>query len=137
MSDNTAAPRGATSVAAIPVDFRDLQNVERLSEEELDELPFGAIRLDPTGQVLSYNMTESKLTGRQKEKVIGKNFFTEVAPCTNVQSFAGRFREGVATGELHAVFPYRFDFKMAPREVSVTLFYSKETKSAWVFVREA
>lgn len=133
---NTTTTARSTS-ASIPVDLRELQLVERMNEEQLDELPFGAIRLDGEGRVLSYNMTESKLTGRKKENVIGRNFFTEVAPCTNVQAFAGRFREGVAKGELHAVFPYRFDFKMAPRDVSVTLFYSNDTKSAWVFVREA
>ncbi|HET8798033.1 MAG TPA: photoactive yellow protein, partial [Thermoanaerobaculia bacterium] len=117
--------------------LRDLEKIDRMSEAELDELPFGAIRLDRNGVILSYNMTESKLTGRRRERVIGRNFFTEVAPCTNVQSFAGRFREGVAKGELHAIFPYRFDFEMAPRDVTVTLFYSKQTGTAWVFVREA
>lgn len=116
---------------------QQLERVETMSEEELDGLPFGAIRLDREGKVLSYNLTESKLTGRKKERVIGRNFFTEVAPCTNVQAFAGRFRDGVAKRELHAIFPYRFDFEMAPRDVTVTLFYSKQTDSAWVFVREA
>jgi photoactive yellow protein len=69
--------------------------------------------------------------------VIGKNFFADVAPCTNVQAFAGRFREGVGRKDMHVIFPYRFDFQMAPRDVSVTLFYSKQTDTAWVFVREA
>jgi hypothetical protein len=35
------------------------------------------------------------------------------------------------------IFPYRFDFQMAPRDVTVTLFYSQQTDTAWVFVREA
>jgi photoactive yellow protein len=54
-----------------------------------------------------------------------------------VQAFAGRFREGIAKGEMHIIFPYRFDFQMAPRDVTVTLFYSAQTGTAWVFVREA
>jgi photoactive yellow protein len=58
------------------------------------------------------------------------------APCTNVQAFAGKFREGVAKGDLHTIFPYRFDFEMAPRDVTVTLFYSQQTGGAWVFVRD-
>lgn len=116
--------------------LQDLQSIESMSEAQLDELPFGAIHLDKDGKVLSYNRTESQLTGRDPKRVIGRNFFTEVAPCTNVQSFAGRFREGVARKDLHAIFPYRFDFEMAPRDVSVTLFYSRQTDSAWVFVRE-
>lgn len=112
-----------------------------LSAAELQDtralvLPFGAIRLDREGNVLSFNQYESELTGRHRDRVIGRNFFTEVAPCTNVREFAGRFRAGVALGQLHEVFPYRFDFEMAPRDVTVTLFYSDITGSAWVFVRE-
>lgn len=116
--------------------LQDLESITRMGEDQLDALPFGAIRLDRDGTILSFNQSEANLTGRKKEKVIGKNFFTEVAPCTNVQTFAGRFREGMAKKELHAIFPYRFDFQMAPRDVTVTLFYSKQTDSAWVFVRE-
>jgi chemotaxis family two-component system sensor kinase Cph1 len=117
--------------------IQELETIDRMSVEQLDALPFGAIRLDKQGTILTYNMTESKLTGRDPKRVIGRNFFTDVAPCTNVQSFAGRFREGVANGDMHIVFPYRFDFEMAPRDVSVTLFYSQQTGTAWVFVREA
>ena len=117
--------------------LQDLENIDRMSETQLDALPFGAIRLDRDGNILSYNMTESKLTGRDPKRVIGRNFFQDVAPCTNVQAFAGRFREGVAKKEMHTIFPYRFDFEMAPRDVTVTLFYAKQTDTAWVFVREA
>jgi photoactive yellow protein len=114
-----------------------MQSVDGMSASELDGLPFGAIRLDKNGTILSYNATEAKLTGRDPKRVIGKNFFTQVAPCTNVQAFAGRFREGVAKGDMHEIFPYRFDFEMAPRDVTVTLFYSQQTGTAWVFVRES
>lgn len=114
----------------------EMQNIESLPAAELDKLPVGAIQLDRDGTVLKFNDHEAKLTGRKPKEVIGKNFFSEVAPCTNVQGFAGKFREGVDRGELHEVFPYRFDFKMTPRDVTVTLFYSQETRTAWVFVRE-
>ncbi|MDY7093879.1 MAG: PAS domain-containing protein [Acidobacteriota bacterium] len=118
------------------IDRAVIEEVQSMSEEALDDLPFGAIRLDREGTILAFNDHESQLTGRSRSQVLGKNFFTEVAPCTNVQDFAGRFREGVRQGELHAVFPYLFDFKMKPRNVWVTLFYSRGTDSAWVFVRE-
>lgn len=117
--------------------LEELQSIDRMSEGELDALPFGAIRLDSKGTVLSYNRAEAALTGRDPKRVIGKNFFTQVAPCTNVQGFAGKFREGVARGDMHAIFPYRFDFEMAPRDVTITLFFSAATGTAWVFVREA
>jgi photoactive yellow protein len=112
----------------------EIERLQNFSETELDGLPFGAIRLDREGRILSYNQAEADLSGRKKENVLGKDFFTEVAPCTNVQELAGRFRE--AAGTLHTVFPYVFDYKMEPRNVWVTLFYSNETDTAWVFVRD-
>jgi photoactive yellow protein len=114
----------------------EIERIQSLGENELDRLPIGAIRLDKEGKILSYNQTEADLASRKKEAVIGKNFFTDVAPCTNVQEFAGKFREGVRQGSLHTVFPYIFDFQMDPRNVWVTLFYSNETDTAWVFVRD-
>ena len=116
--------------------LKEIESVDQMQEQDLDTLPFGAIRLDKDGKVLSYNAAEARLTGRDPKRVIGRNFFTDVAPCTNVQAFAGRFREGVAQKKMHVIFPYRFDFQMAPRDVTVTLFYSEQTDSAWVFVRE-
>ena len=114
----------------------EIERIQNLGENELDRLPIGAIRLDREGKILSYNQTEADLAGRRKEAVLGKNFFTDVAPCTNVQEFAGKFREGVQKGSLHTVFPYIFDFQMDPRNVWVTLFYSNETDTAWAFVRD-
>jgi photoactive yellow protein len=119
-----------------PIGRAEIERIQGLGEHELDQIPFGAIRLDKEGKILSYNRSEAELSGRKKEGVLGKNFFTDVAPCTNVQEFAGKFREGVLKGTLHTVFPYIFDYKMAPRNVWVTLFYSNETDTAWVFVRE-
>lgn len=110
--------------------------ITTMSPRELDRLPFGAIKLDREGTILSYNVAESRLTGRDPKKVVGRNFFTEVAPCTNVQRFAGRYREGVARGELHEKLHYRFDFAMSPVDVVVTLFYDARSESGWVFVRK-
>lgn len=114
----------------------EIERIQSFGEQELDQLPFGAIRLDREGKILSFNQAEVNLSGRKKENVVGKNFFTDVAPCTNVQEFAGKFREGVRSGKLHTVFPYVFDYQMDPRNVWVTLFYSNETDTAWVFVRD-
>jgi len=113
----------------------EIERIQGLAGDELDRLPFGAIRLDHDGTILSYNRTEAELSGRRKESVLGRNFFTEVAPCTNVQEFAGKFREGIQRGSLHTVFPFIFDFDGGPMNVWVTLFYSRETDTAWAFVR--
>ncbi len=53
-------------------------------------LPFGVIRLTGDGVVEAYNDTEARHARRAAASVIGRNFFNEVAPCTNVRAFAGR-----------------------------------------------
>jgi|SRR4051794_26126960 len=58
--------------------------------ELFEGLPFGVIRLTGDGIVEAYNDTEARLARRTAGSVIGKHFFNEVAPCTNVQAFAGR-----------------------------------------------
>lgn len=112
-----------------------LDSLAVMSASDLDELPFGAIRLDRNGRVLSFNQTESQYSGLSAESVIGKSFFTDVAPCTNVQRFAGSFYEGVARRKLHVVFPFHFQFKTKPRDVTVTLYYHQPTDTIWVLVR--
>ena len=111
------------------------QNIDSMPAEELDKLPFGAIQLDPQGKVKNFNMYESQLSHLPKSTVIGRDFFREVAPCTDVKEFRGRFQEGVEKKFLHAKFNYHFAFKQDPRDVSVTLFYSDITSSVWVFVQ--
>jgi len=66
---------------------------------------------------------------------VGRNFFRDVAPCTDVQDFHGRFKEGVARKQMHVKFRYHFAFKQNPRDVTVTLFYSTQSGSIWVFVQ--
>lgn len=109
--------------------------VDSMTESELDQLPHGAIQLSTDGRVLKFNAYESQLANLKKESVIGKNFFKEVAPCTDVQEFYGRFRTGVAEKNLHENFRYHFAFKQAPRDVTVTLCYSGITETVWVFVK--
>jgi hypothetical protein len=54
---------------------------------------------------------------------------------TDMQEFYGRFREGVAAGELHCTFRYHFAFKRNPRDVTVTLLYNAREKLTWVLVQ--
>jgi photoactive yellow protein len=111
------------------------QRIATITPEELDELPHGAIQLDKRGHVLRFNSFESRLSGLPKERVIGRSFFKEVAPCTDVQEFHGRFERGVRERRLHEKFRYHFAFKQRPRNVLVTLFYRDTDDTVWVFVQ--
>lgn len=128
ITDETLAPQTAAAVI-------ERIQVQDLTEQELEKLPFGAIHLDTTGRILRFNGFESQISGVLKEQAVGKLFFTEIAPCTNVKEFYGRFRDGVARKRLHEKFRYHYSFKRNPMDVTITLFYSDLTQSIWVFVR--
>ena len=134
-------PREPRDQAAVPSSraFEFDIRVTDLDEEGLDQQPFGIIRLDREGNILSYNLYEEKQARRKREDVVGRNFFTEVAPCTKVKSFYGRFREGVASRELEATFGFVFCLRHVTRNVDVSLFYKRapieSADSIWVFVR--
>lgn len=109
--------------------------IDSLEERALDGLPFGVIQLAADGTILQYNRYEEDLAQRRASEVIGKNFFTEVAPCTDVREFSGRFHQGVAARELHATFAYVFAFS-PPKKVNVTLYFSRATNTCWVFIQD-
>ena len=119
------------------IQYHEPQRVDSLNEDEFNALPFGAIKLDIDGRILKYNLYESRLAQRDPQEVIGQNFFTEVAPCTNVQEFAGRYRQGIAEGKLNTTFPYRFLFPNRAINVEITLILNADGESAWVFVKES
>jgi len=108
-----------SSDSAAPTPFI-FQTIDSIGEKELDSLPYGVIQLDAQGTVLRYNSYEEGLSGLTRQKVVGKNFFKQIAPCTDMQEFYGRFREGVAAGELHCTFRYHFAFKRNPGDVTIT-----------------
>lgn len=112
-----------------------LEKADVLTETELDTLPMGMIQLDPTGKVLKFNQAESVLARVDKNDALGKSFFDEVAPCTKVQEFYGRFVEGVEKKSLHTVFDYVFRFRDGrQKNVVISMFYSATTDTVWVCV---
>lgn len=105
--------------------YRRLRGIPDLSEAELDELPFGVIVLAGDGTVLAYNRAEEELAGRRSQDVIGRNFFTEVAPCTSVQAFQGQFAAFCQGPEPSRTFQFTFRFPAGPVKVQI-LFLHKE-----------
>ena len=125
------------SHAPRPIDDADLAaKADDLTAAELDRLPFGMIQIDATGRILKFNAVESRLAALDQQQQIGKHFFTQVAPCTKVQAFYGRFKEGVMQEQLDTTFSFHFAFRQNPRDVMVRLFYSRRTRSVWVMISD-
>ncbi|MFP4694901.1 photoactive yellow protein [Thiohalospira sp.] len=116
----------------------DIDNtLAKMKDGDLNNLAFGAIQLDADGNILQYNAAEGDITGRDPKAVIGKNFFKDVAPCTDSQEFSGRFKEGVKNGDLNAMFEYTFDYQMQPTKVKVHMKKALTGDSYWILVKRA
>jgi photoactive yellow protein len=114
----------------------DIQNViARMTPAEVDRLAFGAVQLDAKGTILRYNAAEASITGRDAQEVIGKNFFRDVAPCTNSPTFKGVFDRGVREDNLNTMFEYVFDHRMQPTKVKVHMKKAISDGTYWIFVK--
>ena len=89
---------------------------------DLDLLSFGVTGMALDGTVKAYNAMESKLAGLQPDRVIGRNFFTNVAPCTNNFMVAHRFQ---SEPDLDCIIEYVLTLRMRPQKVSMRLMRGK------------
>ena len=96
-----------------------LYNLGHLSRDQADGANFGIVKVDDQGQILLYNKYESELAGVPVASAEGKNFFTQVAICTNNRLFFGKFKDGVTSGHLDSSFNYVFTYKMKPTNVMI------------------
>jgi len=112
----------------------------KMSNEEIDELAFGAIEVDSSGRILRYNAAEGDISGRNPSEMVGKDFFTDVAPCTDTEEFRGRFRQVVESGRnLDVQLNYTFDYRMTPTQVRVRMQKAQQADeywdTYWIFVK--
>jgi photoactive yellow protein len=111
------------------------ERLHRASEADLNGASFGIIKVDDEGVVEFFNRYESELSGVQPSEAVGRNFFTQVAPCTNNRLFRGRFKKGMRRGELDETFTYTYTYKMRPTLVDVHL-YRDQAGHNWIMVQK-
>ena len=117
-----------------------LSRLEELNSQEMDDLPFGVIRLDNTGTVEFVNEAGLSLPGLKKQDnkttIVGKNFFFDLAPSTNNNLFFGRFKQGLNQGSMDARFPYTFISPGQGPTVLIVHLHSKPKSDAqWLLFR--
>jgi photoactive yellow protein len=126
---------GAASGSFVPDDF--LASCGNCDRSTADNAPFGVVKVDDSGKILLYNKWEADMAGITPTNAEGKNFFTQVSPCSNNGLFFGTFKKGVASGHMNVVFPYTFTYKMRPTNVKIHLYRDGNTKSNFIFVTKA
>jgi len=122
------------SVPILP-GFEDPDLGEALAEASqatLDDAPYGIVEVDSSGEVLFYNETESEFAGFDPEEVMGRNFFTSVAPCSNNRHFYGRFRENRRESVFDEQFSYTLTYRVSPTLVEVRLL--RHSGQTWVLI---
>lgn len=117
------------------VDDKTLRKLSHMGPSEIDELDFGVVRVDDYGRVEMYNDYETRFANISFEAAFGKNFFTQIAPCTNNRLIYGRFKDGILAGELDVSVRYTFTYKMRPTLVLIRLYRDPETKANFVLVK--
>jgi photoactive yellow protein len=127
----------ATS-SVVPPDTLD--RLGGMTDDELDALDAGAIRLNDNGTVDTLNEAALQLPGLSdiddRSAVVGKNFFLELAPSTNNNLFYGRFQKGKRQGSLDARFPYTFTSPNADSQsFAVHLYRRPDDETTWLLYR--
>ena len=92
--------------------------------EICDRMPLGVILMNRHAEVVFFNRYEERLAGRPRERVLGRNFFTEVAPCTESSNLAQEFAAKVDEGALAVKRLFRFTRPNIPRPRDVSLILS-------------
>ncbi len=113
-----------------------LSKLATMSRAQLDALDFGVVKVDNTGKIELYNRYESELASIEPSKAEGKNFFKEIAPCTNNSLFYGTFKDCLAKGEMNHLFVYTFTYKMRPTNVNVHLYRDKASGKNFILVQK-
>ena len=107
--------------------------LDRLSDEELDALPYGAIQLDEHGRVLSFNRAEILNSGWREGRPIGRDYFSDIAPSSTVPEIFERYADAFAHHHCDDVFRFTFTHADLPRTVQIRMYYSARTDTIWIF----
>lgn len=111
-----------------------LERVEQLSFQAIDDLPFGVVRLDAAGKVTYFSRTEAEQSGFGDRTAIGRDFFTQMAPCLGTPEFLRRIAAARRAGTLDITFEQVGDFDDADRELRVRV-KSATGGGLWVFLQ--
>ena len=113
-----------------------IEDLTHIPPEYFSDLPYGVIQLKGEGTVIGYNQTEASLSKLDPARVVGKNFFRDIAPCTAVKEFAGELAKMRAFGangrsELRFLFKFRHGAVL----VHVVMIYEAASDTAVLLVK--
>lgn len=97
----------------------------------LDNQPFGVVGLSSDGLVQIYNARESRLAGLPADKVVGGDFFNNIAQCMNNFMVAQRFLD---EPELDVTLDFVLTLRMRPTPVKLRLLQTASVALHFVLI---
>jgi len=84
-------------------------------------IPFGLFELDPAGIVIRYSPAAERNDPGLQQNILGRNFFTEIAPVEQVKDFRDRFHVFMTHGEAVQRFTCTFSIERSQIRVQILL----------------
>jgi photoactive yellow protein len=133
----TGPPIGFCATCAAELGMVPAEDLLSLDADAGNRLPFGFITVDRDGIIRGFNAFETSYSGLTADQVVGRSFFHDVAPCTSVKEFEGRFRGMVEANRTEiARFRYVFRFAGGERLVQVSMTYVPSEQRGIIIVRD-
>ncbi|MCY7358592.1 MAG: photoactive yellow protein [Rudanella sp.] len=104
--------------------------LEAQTSEQLEEAPFGVVRMNREGIVVAYCKSESHVTGIEPAYAIGKYYFTQISPCANNMTVAAKYAMPDLDEELDYILTYVCD----PIRVRLRLLKSPQSQYQYFLV---
>jgi photoactive yellow protein len=125
--------RATTSKGDTMLEFNhiSLATLSSSTQATLDDLPYGVIGLSTDGLVRIYNATESKLAGLPAIKVVGGNFFNNIAQCMNNFMVAQRF---IDEPEIDTTIDFVLTLRMRRTPVKLRLLQGKAAALHFILI---
>ena len=118
---------------AVRFDAADLvQHIEKLSQYQLDNLPFGVILIDREGMISFYSKTEAQQSGYGHDPT-GQNLFA-ISPCMASNDFHGRIKRAMDEGPVDLEFGWSGDYDDPTRDLRLRVLSSSDNNNIWIFI---
>ena len=119
--------------AKIDFDAPDLAaRIEQLSQDQINRLSFGAVRLDAEGVITFYSETEKRQSGYDGEP-LGHNFF-DIARCSGKGDMRARIAAAQEQGAVDLEFALAGDYGDPTRSVRVRVLPARQG-GVWMFMQ--
>ncbi len=89
-------------------------------------IPFGMLELDAAGTVIRYSPAAEQNSHIQPQDILGRNFFTEVAPCEQVKEVKSRFLSFMAFGD--AVQKFSITCPIEEKNIKIQIMLARVTE---------